>query len=121
MLDAKTSAVLTLIIDQVGNSYKILNKQQMVASLPKNIRMDNDNFNAIIMFLKENDYIDVKYQDKEQICLCATVKADAYKTGLTNVKQDVTVTRKQTGLLFALMTTASFLGAMIALVIYNLF
>ena len=81
MLDKKTDAVLELLTNKCGNSYKVLEKKQIVAELPKKLNVDVQGLAAIITFLKENEYVDVKYQDKDEICIACTVKAESYAEG----------------------------------------
>ena len=121
MLDKKTDAVLEFIAHKVGNGYKVLNKNQILAELPQKLNVDLQTLHGILAFLKENEYIDVKYQDKDEICLAATVKAESYVEGEKNLTQKAKITNGQLGILFAVTFAAAFLGAMIALLIGKLF
>ena len=69
MLDKKTDAVLELLFDNTQNSYKVLNKAQIIAELPQKMKIDAAAFSAILTFLTENEYVGVKYQDKDEISL----------------------------------------------------
>lgn len=120
MLDSKTTAVLNVIAENASNGYKILQKAEIISCLPHHCKLTNDELNDIVLFLKENEYIDVKYQDKDQICVCTTQKANAYQTGITDVKQNMSVTKKQYVAFFVLMLVASFVGSMIATFVANL-
>lgn len=120
MLDKKTDAVLELIAEKAGNAYKILNKRELIDELPAKLEVDEQAFAAIIAFLKENEYVDVKYQDKEEICVAATVKAESYAEGEKNIQQKAKITNGQLGFLVTIMFLASFLGAFIATLIGKL-
>lgn len=113
-LDKKSTALLNIFADKASDGYKILLKTEITNALPPSCKMDDDELNAIVLFLKENEYVDVKYQDKEQICLCTTQKATAYQTGITQIKQNLSVTKRQYGVFFVLMLVASFVGTLVA-------
>ena len=121
MLDKKTDAVLELLAKKVGNSYKVLNKDQLLAELPKKLDIDMQGLLGIITFLKENEYVDVKYQDKEEICISTTVKAESYVDGEKNITQKAKITNGQVGLLILGVFLAAFFGAFAATFIGKLF
>ena len=120
MLDKKTDAVLELLTEKAGNSYKVLNKNQLLDQLPKKLGIDMQGLLGIITFLKENEYVDVKYQDKEEICICTTVKAESYVEGEKNITQKAKITNGQVGLLMLGVFLSAFLGALVAVIIGNL-
>ena len=121
MLDKKTDAVLELLAAKASSGYKILNKDQLLNELPKKLGIDMQAFLNIITFLKENDYVDVKYQDKEEICLSTTVKAESYVEGDKNVTPKTKIVGAQAGLLMLGVFLAAFFGALIATLIGKLF
>lgn len=114
MLDKKTDAVLELLAKKAESGYKVLDKNQLVSELPAKLKIDLQGLLGIISFLKENEYIDVKYQDKDEICLCITVKAESYVEGEKDITQKAKITTGQVSVLFLGMFLASFLGALIA-------
>ena len=120
MLDRKTDAVLELLTQKAGNSYKVLNKTQLLEELPKKLDIDIQGLMGIITFLKENEYVDVKYQDKEEICISTTVKAESYVEGEKNITQKAKITNGQVGLLMLGVFLAAFLGTLIATLIGKL-
>lgn len=121
MLDKKTSAVLKLLRDKTENTYKVLDKSQLLAELPDKLRVDVQSLLAIITFLSENEYVSVKYQDKDEICVATTIKADSYLDGEKDLHQKAKLTNSQTTLLFVGVFIAAFLGALIAGLIGKLF
>ena len=121
MLDKKTDAVLQLLTQKCGNTYKVLDKNQIVAELPKKLGIDVQGLLAIIAFLKENEYVDVKYQDKDEICLCCTVKAESYTDGEKNMEQKAKITNAQVWVLWVGVFVMAFLGSFIATLIGKLF
>ena len=121
MLDKKTNAVLELLFEKTQNSYKVLNKSQILAELPQKLKIDAQTFASILTFLTENEYVGVKYQDKEEICVCTTVKAESYLDGEKDMQQKAKITNSQATLLFVGVFFAAFLGALIASFIGKLF
>ena len=121
MLDKKTEAVLTLLSQKCGNTYKVLDKKQIVEELPAKLGVDVQGLLAIVAFLKENEYVDVKYQDKDEICICCTVKTESYMEGEKDITQKAKITNGQVGLLFLGVFLAAFVGSLIATLIGKLF
>ena len=121
MLDKKTDAVLQLLVEKCGTTYKVLNKNQLVSDLPQKLGVDVQSLLAIVTFLKENEYVDVKYQDKDEICICTTVKAESYNEGEKNIEQKAKITNGQVGLLFFGVFLAALLGSLVAMLIGKLF
>lgn len=121
MLYKSTAALLKLLRDKTENNYKVLNKNQLLNELPAKYKVDMDGLLAIITFLTDNEYVSVKYQDKEEICIATTIKADSYLDGEKNMQQKAKLTNSQTTLLFVGVFVAAFLGALIAGLIGKLF
>ena len=121
MLDKKMTAVLEMLAEQVGYSYKVVKKQQLLEALPKKYQMDAETFVNIVSFLKENDYLVVKYQDKDDICLTLTVKAETLLAGEKEVAVKSKITNGQIWLLFTGVFLAAFLGSFIAAIIGKIF
>lgn len=121
MLDKKTDAVLELLTQKVGNSYKVLSKTQILEDLPQKLGIDMQGLLNIINFLKENEYVDVKYQDKDEVCLTTTVKAESYVEGEKEITQKAKITNGQVGLLILGVFLAAFFGAFAATLIGKLF
>ena len=121
MLDKKTDAVLQLLTQKCENTYKVLDKNQIVAELPKRLNIDVQALLAIITFLKENEYVDVKYQDKDEICLSCTVKAESYMEGEKDLTQKAKITNGQVGVLWLGVFLAAFIGSLLAALIGKLF
>ncbi len=119
MLDKKMEAVLQALLNLTGNSYKVLNKQGILQGLPRRLKIDINTLGAIFSFLAENDFIDVKYQDKDEICLCTTIKAESYVSG-DKMQQRASLSTKQNLLLFGGMFLSSFIGAFVAILLAKL-
>ena len=121
MLDKKSDAVLKLLVENVGANYKVINKGQLLAQLPSKLHLDAHGLQGIITFLKEDEYIDVKYQDKDEICLSTTVKAASYNENEKNVIQRTSISSMQISILALCAFLASFAGALLAVLIGKLF
>ena len=121
MLDKKTAAVLSMLSSEVGYSYKVVKKQQLLDAMPKKQSLTAEDLVAIIAFLKENDYLTVKYQDKEEICLALSVKAESYLAGEQEPTMKAKMTKGQSWFFVATTFIAAFLGALLAVFLGKLF
>lgn len=121
MLDKKTEAVLRLLIRTVGENYKVINKNQLVAQLPAKLHIDARGLQNILTFLKENEFVDIKYQDKDEICLSTTVKASSYNENEKNVIERASISTLQVTMLLVGVFLAAFAGALLATFIGKLF
>ena len=120
MLDKKTDAVLNLLVEKAGDGYSVLNKEQLLAEIPSKYNLDIQALLNILNFLKEDEYIDVKYQDKDEICISCTVKAESYMEGEKDMTQKAKISNGQVGLLFFGVFLAAFIGSIIATLIGRL-
>ncbi len=120
MLDKKMTMVLKMLSEKVGYGYKVVKKQTLLDCLPQKCKINADTFNSVLTYLKENDYVVVKYQDKEDICLTLTVKAESYLEGEQEVAVKSKIALGQAWVLFAGVFVAAFLGALAAFAIAKL-
>ncbi|MBQ4558042.1 MAG: hypothetical protein IJA61_01535 [Clostridia bacterium] len=74
MLD-KLGIKLLKVIKQMCNadSYSILECAEIIAAVSKD--MDNETLKRYIDYFVSQGYIDVKYSDEKQVCLCVLPKA----------------------------------------------
>ena len=119
MLDKRTEAVLQILSEQAKDGYTVLQKQQLLKLLPQKYQLDTKNFCATVSFLKEQGYVDVKYQDKDSICLSVTVKAKNHLEGLGETK-GAKIVSNQFGLLLLLVGACAFVGAFVATIVAKL-
>ena len=119
MLDKKTEAVLQVLSEQAKDGYTVLQKQQLIALVPQKYQLDTKTFCATVSFLKEQGYVDVKYQDKDSICLSVTVKAKNHLEGLGETK-GAKIVDNQFGQLLVLVGVCSFVGAFVATLLAKL-
>lgn len=114
MLDKKSESLLALLLDLAGLEYTVLDKNVLSDKLPARHKMNPQSVTAALTYLKENGYISVKYQDKEEICLCATIKAQSYFEGEKALAPKTKIANAQIWLLFLGVFAAAFCGALAA-------
>lgn len=119
MLDKNTNTVLMLLSKQAGDGYIVLEKQPLLDALPKKIGLNMQSFCSIVSFLKEQGYVDVKYQDKDTICLCTTTKARNYFDGRKETS-GTKLANKQFVSLLLCVGACAFVGAFLAMVLFQL-
>lgn len=120
MLDKKNETVLSMLRDKAPNGYHVLNKTELLDSLPKRSNIDERALSDIIAYLKTNGFVDVKYQDKDDVCLCVLTKTDNYFRTERNHVEKTKITNGQIWFLFGGMFLASFLGAFFAILLGKL-
>ena len=116
MLDKKTETVLQILAKNAQSGYTVLKKQPLIDLLPAKFSMDAKGFSSVVSFLKDQGYVDVKYQDKDSICLGLTTKARNHLDGLQDTK-GAKLVGNQFGLLLALVGVCAFVGAFLAVVV----
>lgn len=118
MLDKRTDAVLKALHKKVPSGFAVLTKTEISSSLPPSLR-PSDGLERTLSFLQENDYIEMKYQDKDDVCLCLTVKADSYLSSEQR-SEKADIAAKQLWILFIGMFLAAFLGSFLATLFANI-
>lgn len=75
MLDKRCLALLKIINEQCADSgYKIFSIQELISLMPNHFGVDESVVYICIKTLTEREYISVKYQDEQEICLVPLVK-----------------------------------------------
>ncbi len=75
MLDKRSMALLKIInAECIDSGYKVFSVEQLISSLPSELGVDENVFLICIKNLLDRDYISVKYQDENEICLVPLVK-----------------------------------------------
>ena len=119
MLDKRSKSALRFFVDECSEgSYKILETEDIIKHLPKNLKVDADAVAQIIKYLENGEYISVKYADADQYCLCPLPFGRQF---IENIDQEEN--QKKQNRFFALkngLTTfiGSLLGAFIGTLIY---
>lgn len=71
MLDQKSILILKALQKEChGAGYKVVDKSDIISSLPPKYRMSEDTLDHIITSLERDEYIHIKYDDENVYCLC---------------------------------------------------
>lgn len=120
MLDKQTASFLKVITKLCGDGgYKVIEIEDLLDALPTRFAFDQASINNCIDYLHERSFIDVKYKEGDIYCLATLPKARLY---FENEVEQYKVTRNFRKLFIASMVCsglASFLGAMIAILIFR--
>lgn len=120
MLDKKYENVLAALQRLAPVGYTVLTKSEITQQLPKRTDVGTRDISGILGYLKDNDYIDVKYQDKDEVCLCLTVKTETYFRTERKHVEKAQIANGQLWILLGCVFLAAFLGAFVATLIGNL-
>ena len=116
MLDVKSKLILKILQKECKNgSYKIVDKNDVISSLPLKYRCDFDELDHIMTFLERQDYISIKYDDENVYCLCILPLANELFEENKNKK------KKNNYLIPILSLILGFLGAFLGGLIINFF
>ncbi len=119
MLDKRSVAILNILRQKVPSGYAVLSKSEIAAELPQKVHADEKMLAKALLFLKENKYIEIKYQDKNEICLSLTAKADSYFFDAPQAER-TSLVATQLWILLGGVFLAAFLGALIAVTLMRL-
>lgn len=121
MLDYRSSIVLKYLVNECKEgSYKIIDIDDIVLSMPKKFKADKEIILQIMEYLSNGEYISVKYSDDDQFCLCPLpfgrqfVEKDQILNKNKKIIQIVEIKYNLLTFFFA------FMGAFLAIIIYNL-
>lgn len=120
MLDKKSETLLSALKQVVPSGYKVLTKSEVIDMMPVKMQGNRQTLDEQLTFLYNNGYIDIKYRDKDEVCLCLTLKADSYFSTERNRVEKARITNSQLWILFGGMFLAAFLGAFVATLIAKL-
>ena len=112
--DKKIKAVLNYIKANASDGYNVLSKAEIINFLGL---ADSQSLSTALIYLKQNDYIVVKYEDEKDICLCLTEKATSVQP--VDVQQ-AKLPKWQVWLFFVGVFAFSFLGAFLAVILGKL-
>ncbi len=114
MLDKKTDALLRRLNQLAPCGYTVLSTEEIVEGASELANLSDKTLSSALTYLKQNDYVDVKYRDKDEICLCMTLKAESYLEGEKELPAKTKLAGTQLGLLLTLVFGAAFVGAFLA-------
>ena len=71
MLDKRSEYLLRLINESCKEgSYQVLEVDDLVRDMPKKYKIDAEGILQIVGYLKNGEYVSVKYSDDHVICVC---------------------------------------------------
>ena len=75
MLDKRCIALLEYLNkESLSNSYKVFEIEDIISLMPAHYGFDRDSVKECIRALSEREYISVKYQDDNEVCLLPLTK-----------------------------------------------
>lgn len=75
MLDKRSLKLLDIINGECkGDGYKIFAYLDLSLMMPDGLELSAEEIKASISTLKEREFISVKYEDEEQVCVCPLPK-----------------------------------------------
>ena len=75
MLDERTIALLDIVnLECSSGGYKVFFIKDLISSFPTRLCVDERELLESIETLSNHQYISVKYQDQNEICLCSLIK-----------------------------------------------
>ena len=83
MLDKLTSAVLRAVNAASDGSYKVIETDEIVRSLPEKVHTDAAGVSNALSYLAERGYVDIRYSDKSTYCLCSLPKGRTYEESVS--------------------------------------
>lgn len=121
MLDNRSKVVLKNLVKECENgSYKILDTSELSDFLPNKMKVDTELLSQIIKHLEIGGYINVKYSDSNQYCLCPSpfgrqfIESEDYQD--RNKKNLKSISVK----LLVFVIIFAFFGAFMGTLFYNL-
>ncbi|MDD4110846.1 MAG: hypothetical protein PHS54_04775 [Clostridia bacterium] len=70
MLDKRSEALLNIINHECNEgSYKVIEIDDLIRLMPNKFKVDFDMINQLMGYLRNGEYISIKYSDKEVFCV----------------------------------------------------
>ena len=114
MLDKKTRAVLAYLETQCpGGSFKVLEKQDIVAAMPTRLALTAEEIDCIVAYLDRSEFVVLKYLDEQQMCLTLTPKAHSALLDEKRLLDKPAFDKKVYWIVGIIAFVAAFLGAII--------
>lgn len=117
MLDKKSTAVLKSLNKlSEGCTYKVVTSDEIIMNLSQKNLYDHDNIKEIIDFLNKHEYLNLKFSEENTYCYTLLPKARIYlEQSVSNAKPKKMQFQMQT---YVLIMIASFIGTMLAMLIF---
>jgi hypothetical protein len=119
LLDKRTSALMSMINEECNEgSFKVLEIEDIIASLPKRYKLDRVNLKQMMDFLVERDFLEVKYYDDNEYCLSPMPKGRLYHEQAREEKK--IKARQREFIIYTIMGSffAAFAGALLGIMLF---
>jgi hypothetical protein len=116
-VDKKVEKILNFLSNDVGSSYSILEKSEIVDALAPKVEVTAAELTSALNYLADKEYVSIKYQSESEVCLAVTSRTDSflqYKNGDT---ERAVLTKKQHAMMFAIGVVGAFVGALLAVLL----
>lgn len=121
MLEKRVKLLLQLIDENVGTSYKILTRAELLDMLDAQMDSTAEQMDSAINYLMQKEYITVKYNDSTDICLASTTKARAQLEHSKSNVERASLPKWQFWTMLGIVVLGSFVGSILANIITGLF
>ena len=118
MLNSASKQLLCIIISECENGYKVIEKDFLISSLPKNLFIDEFLLKKHIGYLIEREFISVKYEDEKELCICPLPKGKQFLE--ENLEVEIESHSSKISY-FKFSFLGSFIGSVVASLIFILF
>ena len=117
MLDKKSIAVLKILNKLAdGSAYKVITTEEILTNLSQKSQYDIDTISQIMDFLEKQEYINIKFSEDTTFCYSLSPKARVYLE--QNSTKTQTKKNRNTIMTYVYTMIASFIGSMLALLIF---
>lgn len=107
MLDEKTLRLFTAIHKTCGQNYKIIEEAELLSAFTAADKVDAALLREMIFNLEGHSFVDVRYADDGEYCLCALPQGLRFLEEVSGRKKD---TRRSLGIELLVVFGASLLG-----------
>ena len=115
MLDEKTLRLFTAIHKTCGENYKIVEEPDLLSAFRESEGVDGAQLREMILNLEGHAFVDVRYAEDGEYCLCALPAGLRFIEEVSGKKQEVRRHRGvETLLVFFASLLGGFLGALCA-------
>lgn len=120
MLDKQTTHLLQNLNKTCNDgNYKVFEKNELLSFMTK-FNTDEESLEQMLEHLKERNYLNIKYADESVYCLAVLPKGRLFEEKSKELKMQKRKDSKLIATTMALSSVASFIGAFLAMIIYNL-
>ena len=114
MFDKRIYAVLAYLENQCpAGNYKVIDKCDIVAAMPKRFNISCEILDDIISFLTQREFLVLKYNDDEQVCVSLTAKGHSVLIERTKSIERPKFDNK----IYYIVAVVAFLGALLGTVV----